>query len=104
MHCPFHKREPLESPCRITLRLGANVGLLSLTVRLGCVLAVLDDQVSRVLRLALDEVLDDLLGAVGVSLLGVQGGTGVLLGVSKHLGSETETYSEQSFHYLPQVG
>jgi hypothetical protein len=47
--------------------------LLSLTVRLGRIFTVLDNEVDRILRLSREVALNDVLGAVGVTLLCIQG-------------------------------
>lgn len=51
--------------------------LLALSVRLGSVRASLDDEVGGLLLLAGEVALDDVLGASGVALLGVDGGSRV---------------------------
>lgn len=48
----------------------------TLTIGLSSVISLLNDDVCRVLRFAVNEVLENLLGTVGVSLLGIQRRTG----------------------------
>ena len=68
-HCRFRV-------CFLLYSLGRR-RLLALTVGLGGVVALVDDEILRaVVELAAEVAGQDRLGAVGVALLGVQGGTG----------------------------
>lgn len=67
-------------PIRPDLLLGLLRLGVPLSIRLGRVLSVLDDQVGRFLLFAVEESLQDLLSSLGVSSLGIEGGTTVVRG------------------------